>query len=306
MKKKNYDGLFKMPNRVKITGRTSSITNSFVNGIIPIIKPTEEEVKKALVELEMSDGIRCAYCGGKYSEWDHFHPIVDDKKPSGYISEINNLVPCCSFCNSKKGNKDWREYMDKVRDHDGQKERRRELLEEYERKDRIKISEEEFKSICGEEDWAEHWDNLDKLVEQMRKYQDCSDKLMKRLQERYCPRIATGGGSGGNKKERKTSSTFDAASEIPIGKFVQSRMRPVLEGLPDAEVARLLSMNYSNSTFGMGYPVLSDTRNPRGRYYATPVRIGGNPYYLCSQWYDRHWEKLKAWMSTWGSACQQK
>ena len=34
------DSVFKMPVPVKIKGRTSSITNAFVNGIIPVIEPT--------------------------------------------------------------------------------------------------------------------------------------------------------------------------------------------------------------------------------------------------------------------------
>ena len=40
--------IFRMPTPVKITGRTSSITNAFVNGIIPVIEPTEEEIESAL------------------------------------------------------------------------------------------------------------------------------------------------------------------------------------------------------------------------------------------------------------------
>ena len=35
---------FQMPNAVKITGRISTITNSFVNSIIPVIEPSSEEV----------------------------------------------------------------------------------------------------------------------------------------------------------------------------------------------------------------------------------------------------------------------
>ena len=39
--------VFNMPNPVTIMGRSSSITNSFVNGIIPVIEPTEAEIKEA-------------------------------------------------------------------------------------------------------------------------------------------------------------------------------------------------------------------------------------------------------------------
>jgi hypothetical protein len=59
-----YLALFKMPSRARITGRSSSITNSFVGAIIPSIKPTNDEVKKALDALGMSpQNYSCAYCG---------------------------------------------------------------------------------------------------------------------------------------------------------------------------------------------------------------------------------------------------
>ena len=43
-----YIDVFKMPKATKIMNRTSSITNSFVNGIIPCITPTEGEIKRVL------------------------------------------------------------------------------------------------------------------------------------------------------------------------------------------------------------------------------------------------------------------
>jgi len=42
-----------MPTPMKITGRSSSITNAFINSIIPIVQPTEEQIKKALTILNM-------------------------------------------------------------------------------------------------------------------------------------------------------------------------------------------------------------------------------------------------------------
>lgn len=92
-----YLEVFKIPNPVTIMGRTSSITNAFVNGIIPCILPSDEEIKNVLEILGMDkDTIKCAYCGDRYTEWDHFRPLVKDKRPTGYISEINNLVPSCA------------------------------------------------------------------------------------------------------------------------------------------------------------------------------------------------------------------
>lgn len=104
--------IFKMPKNVKITGRTSSITNSFVNGIIPCIKPTKEEILECLSILGLdSENLSCAYCGDKCSEWDHFRPIVKDKGPTGFITEIGNLVPSCGNCNQSKSGAYWKMWI---------------------------------------------------------------------------------------------------------------------------------------------------------------------------------------------------
>lgn len=61
------NNIFKMPVPVKIKGRTSSITNAFVNGIIPVIEPTEDQIDEVLNVLGMNrDKIFCSYCGDRY------------------------------------------------------------------------------------------------------------------------------------------------------------------------------------------------------------------------------------------------
>lgn len=106
------NNIFKMPVPVKIKGRTSSITNVFVNGIIPVIEPTEDQIDEVLNVLGMNrDKIFCSYYGDRYTEWDHFRPLILNKKPTGYVSEIYNLVPACGKCNQSKGNKHWKSWM---------------------------------------------------------------------------------------------------------------------------------------------------------------------------------------------------
>jgi hypothetical protein len=68
--------LFRMPQPVRITARASSITNSFINGIIPVVVPTGDEVREALGILGMLEAVACAYCGDAYTEWDHLRPLV--------------------------------------------------------------------------------------------------------------------------------------------------------------------------------------------------------------------------------------
>ena len=190
----SYKSLFKMPKPVKVSGRISSITNAFINGIIPCIVPTEIEIKEALDILGMGMDIRCAYCGGTCTEWDHFRPLVENQKPSGYITEINNLVPACGKCNQSKGNKKWHEWINSsanlsprargVKDLD--------LLIS-----RIKKYEEwskpvfvDFKSILGAQIWDQHWKNWEKLCADMKKYQVLSNEIQTILHDRIVIRRA--------------------------------------------------------------------------------------------------------------------
>lgn len=101
-----------MPTPMKISGRSSSITAAFVTAIVPQVEPRDEEIEQALKILEMSpDKMECVYCGGSYSEWDHLRPLVSGQKPTGFITEIRNLVPSCGKCNQSKGNKHWKAWM---------------------------------------------------------------------------------------------------------------------------------------------------------------------------------------------------
>src|ERR1039457_7082974 len=103
---------FQMPSVQTMVSRKSSITNAFVNSVIPTIVPTADEIEESLRILGMDhNDVRCAYCGDGSSEWDHLRPLVVNRRPTGFITEIANLVPACGKCNQSKGNKDWKEWM---------------------------------------------------------------------------------------------------------------------------------------------------------------------------------------------------
>jgi HNH endonuclease len=153
---------FWMPSVQTMVSRKSSITNAFVNAILPATPPTLEEIEQALQILKMDPAdLRCSYCGDKASEWDHLRPIVDDQRPTGYISEIANLVPACGKCNQSKGNSHWREWMLRSipRSPTGRGVKNvSELiarLEAYgEWKSPTKL---EFEALLGAEKWAKYW-----------------------------------------------------------------------------------------------------------------------------------------------------
>jgi len=173
---------------MKITEITSTITKSFVSSIIPSIEPTEQEIEECLKMLELDpNNLCCAYCGNKVTEWDHLRPLVKDKKPTGYISEIRNLVPACGKCNQSKGNKYWKDWIEsdaklspktrQVKDL----EKKIERLERYEKLRRV--SPLDFKGIVGEELWNAYWKNCEKLHGKMKRYQRQADKIKALIQK---------------------------------------------------------------------------------------------------------------------------
>ena len=92
--------------------RKTSITNAFVCAIIPSVRPSPGRDRGGLFILGMDPSdVRCAYCGDRASEWDHLRPLVVKRRPTGFISEIANLVPSCGKCNQSKGNTPWRDWM---------------------------------------------------------------------------------------------------------------------------------------------------------------------------------------------------
>lgn len=185
-----YLALFRMPTPMKITGRSSSITNSFINSIIPVVPPTAEEVEGALRVLGMDHGSYCcAYCGDTASEWDHLRPLVKDKKPTGYISEIHNLIPSCGKCNQSKGNKDWETWMrSSARLSPATRgipdlEARIEKIRAYDRWG--SPSNVDFEKIVGSEIWKHHWDNWSKIQGLMKDAQVMAQQINQTVAEAH-------------------------------------------------------------------------------------------------------------------------
>jgi hypothetical protein len=179
---------FQMPSVQTMVSRKSSITNAFVNSVIPVIVPSAEEIEEALAILENDpNDVRCAYCGDKSSEWDHLRPLVVDRRPTGYISEIGNLVPACGKCNQSKGNKPWRKWMlsaaklsptgRRVTDVPARIAR----LERYEQwRPPTKV---DFVTVLGHKAWEEYWALCDEVNSDLRKAQDVAEAIRTRIVE---------------------------------------------------------------------------------------------------------------------------
>lgn len=152
----------KMRKLLKITSRTSSITNGFVQAILPSIEPTIDEMREALSVLGMTpENKTCVYCGSFATEWDHFRPLVQYKKPTGYIHEIRNLVPSCGPCNQSKSGANWLTWMrGSARGSPNSKnvpdlEVRIARLAAFETWGNV--SKIPFMELVGEDEWADFW-----------------------------------------------------------------------------------------------------------------------------------------------------
>lgn len=96
----------------KITSRTSSVTNGFVQAIIPSVPLDEAEHKRVMAILDIDpESVTCAYCGDLAYHWDHLNPYVREKRPSGFLNEARNLVPACGPCNTSKSGRPWHSWI---------------------------------------------------------------------------------------------------------------------------------------------------------------------------------------------------
>jgi hypothetical protein len=169
-----------------MVSRKSSITNAFVSAIIPVVPPTHADIDKSLEILDMApNDVRCAYCGDVSTEWDHLRPLVIKRRPTGYISEIANLVPACGKCNQSKGNKNWRDWIVSAAPRSptgraiGGTDLRVVRLDAYEKW--RTPTQVDFLAIVGDRDWEEYWKLCDELIVELHKCQAVADTIRARV-----------------------------------------------------------------------------------------------------------------------------
>lgn len=186
IRRKLLEDAFRMPSVQTMVSRKSSITNAFVSAIIPAIPPSVEEIEQALTILGMDPtDVRCAYCGDKATEWDHLRPLVLNRRPTGFISEIHNLVPSCGKCNQSKGNKPWRDWMQSNAKYSPTGRRIADVagriakLEAYEAwRSPTKV---DFEAIIGIHGWESYWKLCDDVIGELRKCQEVADSVRARI-----------------------------------------------------------------------------------------------------------------------------
>ena len=167
---------------LKITSRTSTITNAFVQSIMPSVEPSNEEVAEALAILGMTiDNLSCVYCGVSATDWDHLRPLVKGKRPTGFLNEIRNLVPACNRCNQSKSGTDWRRWME---GNAKGSPKARGIVDIGKRIETLTAYEEwanrrslQLRDDVPEELLDTHWKNLDEITAKMQDAQRHADRL---------------------------------------------------------------------------------------------------------------------------------
>lgn len=186
----------KYPNRIKVGGRTSSMTNAFYNGILPVVKHSKEEEKKlkALLNYDDTKGWQCIYCGKPANTFDHLNSLIKDKQPTGYFSEPGNLVPSCNSCNSSKGKKHWQEFMDtalnnyknnnpkKLKIDNSQYDKAVKQLKGFEKKFKAKKINFNNQSHVSEK-MAEHQQKLNRILKAIEESKKIENELIHLIEE---------------------------------------------------------------------------------------------------------------------------
>ena len=165
---------FKLPNAITLSGRKTTIAKSFSDGIAPRLQPTYEEHEQFLQFFPKVDGNHmCAYCGGRFEYYEHFRPLVIGTKPTGYGSDIYNLVPSCANCNHNKGNANWKEWMDDNRntgkaDELAHRQRYNRLMD-FEEWGKKKVIYIDYEKVVGSEKWQQYMKNYQTISETLNK-----------------------------------------------------------------------------------------------------------------------------------------
>lgn len=97
----------------------------------------------------------------------------------------------------------------------------------------------------------------------------------------------------------------DSYSEMKIGVIARTVFRSLLESnrLSKEVISNLQSKDYSKINFDLQYPVLKKVEkyptNKIERYYADPIKIDSNWYYLCSEWYEHKNNNDRPYLIKW-------
>jgi hypothetical protein len=142
--------------------------------------------------------IKCVYCGQPATQLDHFRSLTEKGnlsqkgRPTGYITDIFNLVPCCSTCNSSKANANWRDWMNGSADKSPKRllsasefAVRIALLDQFEEWSTPLATRLNVLSIVGAQEWEQYEAEIATVVTLLQAARKHSDRFHTRLKQAY-------------------------------------------------------------------------------------------------------------------------
>ena len=98
---------------------------------------------------------------------------------------------------------------------------------------------------------------------------------------------------------------IEGLEEMAIGVIVRTVLRKMIESgeVSAQEIELMQTRDYSKDTFDIQYPLLlkvseTDGKSP-ARYYSPPLKIHGEDYFLCSEWYEREDNNDRPYLMKW-------
>jgi len=134
--------------------RQTTVNHAFASAIAPNGRYKEGVVVDAIKFLgqDPDKDLFCAYCGNPAETWDHVFNLVKKFRFSGYGHVVGNLLPCCKRCNSKKGNKNWLDFLKNETGNKKSKQERIKNIQAYVEKYLSReLTYEEIEKICPDE-----------------------------------------------------------------------------------------------------------------------------------------------------------
>jgi hypothetical protein len=152
----------------KITSRSSTINGVFAQAIAPRDDYDLGRITVALQFLgqDIDTDLRCVFCNDAATTWDHLTGMVKDGELRGFGHQIGNLAPCCGSCNSAKGSKSIKDFIDSF---ERIKFDRRELIDLLTRYQNTFASEIELTLLDDSEDYRNYIMLRDQIIELMKK-----------------------------------------------------------------------------------------------------------------------------------------
>ena len=259
-----------------------------------------------------------------------------NKKHTGYITEIANLVPACGKCNQSKGNSDWKEWMlgdaeksPKSRGISDLKNRIQ-IIEEYDKHfQKKKINLEE---IAGKELWKKYKKAYASIIYKMKSAQKIMDEIKQKISKpsnsasfniTECPKTEVSLPVNVAKTALPVPIVNDGKKTvvlngvtIPIYRgdhqsvqdFVKQTLN-ILFGnnlLSFNEISLLQDAGYCKNTFSLSFSLLEKDSSrlfPDGhrRYWAEKT-FKIDEFYVCSQWhkkkFDTYDRKIASWLTS--------